>query len=106
MPKYLARAKFTADGMKGLRAAGAVSRRKMGDEIAQALGGTQEAYYFAFGEWDAYSIMDLPNDEAMAALSTAANQAGLAQIEIVKLLTPEQLDEAFKVDVGYRPPGQ
>jgi uncharacterized protein with GYD domain len=106
MPKYLMKVKFTPDGLKGLKAAGAASRPELGRKIAAALGGTMECYYFAFGEWDVYSIMDLPNDQAAAALSTQGGVTGSVQGEVTKLLTAEELDEAFGLDTVYRAPGQ
>ena len=64
-----------------------------------------EAYYFAFGDVDAYAILDLPDDEAAAAASIAANSAGSASITVTKLLTAAQVDEAFTRTVDYRKPG-
>jgi uncharacterized protein with GYD domain len=106
MPKYLLKVKMTAEGLNGLKAAGAASRPAVGRKVAETLGGTMECYYFAFGEWDVYSIGDLPNDQAAAALSTQASATGAVRCEVTKLLTPEELDEAFRLDPGYRPPGQ
>jgi uncharacterized protein with GYD domain len=106
MPKYLGKVKYTSDGLKGLRATGAASRADFGRGLIEALGGSVEAYYFAFGEWDLYTVMDLPNDESAAAISVAIGEAGAATAEITKLLTPDQVDAAFAVNVGYRPPGQ
>ena len=106
MPKYLAKVSFTPEGIKGLREVGAVARREAGVSITASIGGTQEAYYFAFGEDDVIAIFDLPDDEAAAALSIAVNAAGAAKATFTKLLTAEQVDEAFKRTVAYRPPGQ
>ena len=49
---------------------------------------------------------DLPDDEAATARSLATNSAGAATATFVKLLTAEQVDEAFKRSPDYRPPGQ
>jgi uncharacterized protein with GYD domain len=53
-----------------------------------------------------YSIFDLPDDEAAAALSMAANETGAVKATVTKLLTAEQVDEALARTVDYRPPGQ
>ena len=106
MPKYLGKVQFTPEGLKGLRKSGAASRVELGHTIAAGLGGTLEAYYFAFGEHDVYAILDLPDDEAAAALSIAINEAGASKATVAKLLTAEQVDEAFKRSVAYTPPGQ
>ncbi len=37
-------------------------------------------------------------------VSLAANESGAATAQVVKLLTPEQVDASFKVNVRYQPP--
>ena len=106
MPKYLFSASFTPEGLKGLREGGAVARREKTHTFAASLGGTMESYYFAFGENDVYAIADLPDDEAATAVSLTANEAGTTKITVTKLLTAEQVDEAFTRTVDYQPPGQ
>ena len=71
----------------------------------QSVGGELECFYFEFGEHDAFSIVDLPDDEAAAAVSLIATSAGGATVKTTVLLTPEQLDEAAGRAVTYRPPG-
>jgi uncharacterized protein with GYD domain len=50
--------------------------------------------YFEFGDRDAFSIVDLPDDEAAAAVSLIASTAGGATVRTTVLLTPEQVNEA------------
>jgi uncharacterized protein with GYD domain len=106
MPKYMAKATFTPEGLKALREGGAVSRLDAGRALASSMGGTMECYYFAFGDYDSFAILDLPDDEAAAAASIAANVAGAAKVTVTKLLTAEQVDAAFTRTVDYRPPGR
>ena len=106
MPKYLALTKFTPEGLKGLHVSGAANRREAIRPMLESLGSSLEGYYFAFGEWDAYVIIDCPDDEAAAAASLAVNEAGAATATIVKLLTPEQVDVAFTRNASYRRPGE
>jgi uncharacterized protein with GYD domain len=105
MPKYLGMVKYTPEGLRGVREMGAAARVELGRAAVASLGGTVESYYFAFGEWDVYNVIDLPDDEAAAALSIAVNAAGAAKAAVTKLLTADQVDEAFKRTVDYRPPG-
>ena len=105
MPRYLAKACFTPEGLKALRAAGGAERLQSGHALAASLGGTLECYYFAFGDYDAYAILELPSDEAAAAASIAANMGGASKVTVTKLLTADQLDEAFKLTPDYRTPG-
>ncbi|MEA3217651.1 MAG: hypothetical protein QOJ19_3807 [Acidimicrobiia bacterium] len=105
MPKYLAKVSYTPEGLAGLRKAGAVARVKMGEAAVASVGGTQECMYFAFGDDDVIAILDLPDDEAAAALSLVIGASGSATGTTTKLLTAEQVDEAFRRTVDYRPPG-
>ena len=105
MPKYLFNAHYTAEGAKGLMRDGGTGRRAAVEKACAAAGGRLETMYFAFGDTDAFVICDLPNNVAAAALALAVNQAGLAATSTVVLLTPEEVDEATKKSVQYRPPG-
>ena len=50
-------------------------------------------------------IVDLPDNEAAAAIALSVNAAGGVSAKTIVLLTPEQVDEAAKRSVDYRPPG-
>jgi len=105
MPKYLIEASYTPQGVEGVRSNGGTSRRDAVAETAQSLGGQLESFHFAFGDHDAYVIVDLPDNEAAAAVALSVNTAGGATVKTIVLLTPEQVDEAAKRSVDYRPPG-
>jgi uncharacterized protein with GYD domain len=105
MPKYLVQASYTREGVDGVRAKGGSSRRDAVAETARSLGGELESFYFAFGDHDAYVIVDLPDNEAAAAVALTVNAAGGASVKTIVLLTPEQVDDAAKRSVEYRPPG-
>ena len=105
MPKYLVRASYTVEGVKGLRSAGGTSRRDAVATLAESLGGTLESFHFAFGETDAFVILDMPDNESAAAASLAVTATGAATAEVVVLLTPEELDQAMKQSPDYRAPG-
>ena len=106
MPKYLFSVSYTPEGLKGLREGGAASREAAGHAAIASLGGTQESYYFAFGDHDVYAVVDLPDDEAATALSLTATEGGALKVSVTKLLTAEQVDEAFTRTVDYSPSGQ
>jgi uncharacterized protein with GYD domain len=103
--KFLVRASYTDEGAKGVQSAGGTSRRDVVAKMAEGLGGSLESFYFAFGETDAYVVLDLPDNRSAAAASIAVNAAGGATSEVVVLLTPEDIDAAAKLSVDYRPPG-
>jgi uncharacterized protein with GYD domain len=105
MAKFLVKASYTTEGVKGVQSAGGTSRRDAVAAMAEGLGGRLESFYFAFGETDAYVILDLPDNQAAAAASIAVNTAGGATSEVVVLLAAEEIDAAAKLSVDYRPPG-
>ena len=105
MPKYLLQASYKAAGARGLLKDGGMKRRAMIEELAEGLGGKLETFYFAFGETDVFAIMDLPDDVSIAAAALAINASGAVTCKTTVLLTAEEMDQATKKIVEYRPPG-
>ena len=105
MPKYLITASYTAEGAKGLLKEGGTQRRQAADQVIKSAGGKMEAFYFAFGEDDAYVIVDAPDHASVAATAVAINASGAVHTKTVVLLTPEEIDQAVKKNVTYRAPG-
>ena len=105
MPKYLFEASYTQDGVKGVQSAGGSSRRDAVAHLAESVGGSLESFYFAFGDRDAYVIVDLPDNESATSVALTVNASGGATVKTIVLLTPEEVDEAAKRSVDYRPPG-
>ncbi len=50
MAKYMVQANYTAKGLEGLLKEGGSSRREAVDKAVKSLGGTLEAFYYAFGD--------------------------------------------------------
>jgi uncharacterized protein with GYD domain len=105
MPKYLVNASYTQTGVQGILKEGGSSRRDFIAKLLADLGGSLEAFYFAFGDTDVVAIADLPDNEAVAALSMAVGASGAVRVTTTVLLEPEQIDAATKRTVQYRPPG-
>jgi uncharacterized protein with GYD domain len=105
MAKYLVQASYTLDGIKGVMKEGASSRKATIEKLTKSLGGSMEAFYFAFGDADVYVIVDLPNNETVAALSMAVNASGAVNVKTTVLMTVDEVDRATKITVNYRPPG-
>ena len=105
MSKFLFEASYTSDGIKGVQSAGGSSRRDAVAQVAESVGGRLESFYFAFGERDAYVIVELPDNESAAAVALTVNAAGGATVRTVVLLTPDEVDDAAKRSVDYQPPG-
>jgi uncharacterized protein with GYD domain len=105
MPKFLIKTQYKAEGARGLVKEGGSGRRAAVQKVVEGLGGKVEAFYFAYGEYDAYVIIDVPDEAAGIALSLAVNSTGIVRVSSVPLLTPEQVDVACKKTVPYRAPG-
>ena len=105
MPKFMLQASYTSAGAKGVMKEGGSSRRKTVEQMIQKLGGRMEAFYFAFGDADAYVIAELPDTVAATALSMVVNSSGGATLRTIPLIDPEEIDEATKKTVAYRAPG-
>ena len=106
MPKFLIEASYTREGVEGVRSKGGTSRRDAVAETVQSLGGSLESFHFAFGAHDAIVIVDLPANEAAAAVAMTVNGAGGATVSTTVLLTPEEVDSAAQRSVTYRAPGR
>ena len=105
MPKYLWQVSYTAEGARGLAAEGGTGRRAAVEEMLTSVGGRLEAFYYAFGSEDLVVIADVPDNVSVAALSLRTASGGAARSRTTVLLTPEEIDEAAKLSVDYRPPG-
>lgn len=105
MPKYLFQASYTPEGVKGLRSAGGTSRREAIATLAEGLGGRLESFYFAFGDHDVHTVVDLPDHETATAVALTVNASGAVTVRTTVLMTPEEVDAAAQRSVDYRPPG-
>ena len=104
MPKYLFQASYTQEGLQGLLNEGGTQRREAVENMAAALGGSLEAFYYAFGDCDIYAIADLPDDATATAASLVVGASGAGSVKTTVLITPETVDEAAGKAVDYRPP--
>jgi uncharacterized protein with GYD domain len=105
MQKYLFYGSYTPEGYEGLLAEGGSARIDAAKEALQSVGGSLEAFYYSNGEQDFYIIVNLPDSVSSTAITLAGNASGTFRIRAVALLTPEQMDEAVKMKVNFRPPG-
>ena len=105
MAKYLIKASYTPNGVKGVLKEGGTSRKETVEKLIAGMGGKLEAFYFAFGDHDVYAISDLPDAATAAAIGMTINSSGLVTSSTTVLLTPEDIDKAAKKPVNYRAPG-
>jgi uncharacterized protein with GYD domain len=98
-------ASLTSDGLKGTLAEGGTARRAALEGTISAMGGTLEAFYYAFGDADVVGIAEMPDNVSAAAFSVTVAAAGVAATKTTVLLTPAEIDEVAAKAVAYRPPG-
>ncbi len=65
-----------------------------------------EAFYFAFGETDAYVVAEVPDQVSMAALSLTISASGAVATRTTVLMTAEEVDAATRKTPSYRAPGR
>ena len=106
MGKYLIKASYSTDGIKGVMKAGGTSRVKAVEHAVQGVGGSLESFYFAVGGDDVYVTVDVPDNTAAIAMAAAVGSSGaIDNYETVVLLSPSEVDQAMTVAVDYAPPG-
>ena len=105
MPKFMIKASYTADGARGLLKEGGSARRATIQKLLENMGGKVEAFYYAYGDDDAFIILDLPDAATGLAISLTVNATGAVRVSSMPLITPEELDAASKKSIKYRAPG-
>ena len=106
MPKYMIQASYVGEGLKGLLKEGGTKRRDTVAQVIEGMGGTLESFYYAFGDYDVVGVADMPDNVSSVAFSLMINASGVISAKTTVLLTPEEIDQATKLTVDYRPPGQ
>ncbi len=105
MPKFMIKASYTPEGARGLLKEGGTARSAAVQKLIENIGGKVEAFYFAYGEDDAYVIADVPDATSGVAVSLAVNASGAVRLSTIPLITPEEMDAACKKSTPYRAPG-
>ncbi|MGR6317560.1 GYD domain-containing protein [Micromonospora soli] len=106
MPTFLLKSTYTAEGFAGLIRDGGTKRAEVVRALVENGGGEMTSIHFAFGAEDTYVLCDLPDHQAAAALAVAVGAAGGLRVQVVPLLSPDEVDEAVKMAPGYAPPGR
>ena len=105
MAKYLVQGSYTVEGIKGVLKEGGTGRREAVSTALKALGGKVESIYYAFGDTDVYVIIDAPDNVTVAALAMGIAATGTVALKTTVLLTVEEIDQAGKKTLSYRPAG-
>ncbi|WP_233599652.1 GYD domain-containing protein [Micromonospora sp. M71_S20] len=105
MAKFMLTSTYTVEGINGLMKDGGTKRAEVIRALIDNSGGRMEALYFGFGQYDTYVVCDLPDHRTAIALATTIRAAGGLDTRVSPLLTPEDVDEALRMQVAYQPPG-
>ena len=106
MKKYLFYGSYTPEGYKGLLSEGGSVRIGVAQQALQSVGGSLEFFRpFHQRARFLYYLVNLPDNVSSTAITLAGNASGTFSIRAVALLTPEEMDEAVKMKVDFRPPG-
>ena len=106
MPKYLLKASYNAEGVRGVMKDGGSKREAAARALVESLGGTVESFYFAHGDADALVICEFPDVPSALAGVMAVNASGLVTASTIPLLSAKDVDAAAKKTGTYRGPGQ
>ena len=84
-------------------------RRDAARVYIEQVGGTLHGFWYGFGKYDGYAILEAPDNVSMAGVVLAIAAGGaLASVETTVLMTVEETLEALAKGqaIGYRPPGE
>ena len=107
MPLYLVQVAYTPEAW-AVQLYNPLDRREAVSSVLERLGGYIESAYYAFGDYDAILIIEMPDHVSAAAFSLAVSAGGAVKaIKTTPLLTIEDGIVAMQraAGAGYHPPG-
>jgi uncharacterized protein with GYD domain len=107
MPLYLTRFSYTPATWAKL-VNNPEDRRTAATQYIEAVGGKMHGFWYAFGEHDAYTLYEAPDNVSMAAMAIAISAGGaLSSLQTSVLLSVEETLEALQLasSITYQPPG-
>tara|TARA_B100000686_G_scaffold344136_1_gene426224 strand:- start:2654 stop:2974 length:321 start_codon:yes stop_codon:yes gene_type:complete len=106
MPKYMYSGSYTKEGAAGLLREGGKARKEEAERIAEAMGGSMEAYYWSYGEMDFFMIVDVPQAMAIK-FSLHVGASGVFNGKLTPIITVEDMEEATSTELpSMRLPGE
>ena len=107
MAMYLTRFSYTSETWARL-AKNPEDRREAAKTYIESVGGKLHGFWYAFGEFDGYTLWEAPDNVSMSAVAIALSSGGaISKCETTVLMTVEETLEAMRRvgSVGYRTPG-
>jgi uncharacterized protein with GYD domain len=88
MPTYISLARWTDQGVRNIKEA--PQRIDAFKKGVQAAGGKLTGFYVTMGKYDIVTIVDAPNDEAVANMVLSTESKGNVRIQTLKASTEDQ----------------
>lgn len=107
MPLFLSKFSYTPETWARL-ISNPEDRRQAAQTYMESVGGKLHGFWYAFGEHDAYWLVEAPDNVSMAAVALAITSGGaLSSHETIVLLSVEETMAALRQaeQIRYRPPG-
>ncbi len=107
MPLFLSKFSYTPETWARL-ISNPEDRRQAAQTYMESVGGKLHGFWYAFGEHDAYWLVEAPDNVSMAAVALAITSGGaLSSQETVVLLSVDETIAALRQaeQIRYRPPG-
>ena len=107
MPLYLSKFSYTPETWARL-IGNPEDRRTAAQSYIESVGGKLHGFWYAFGEHDAYTLWEAPDNASLAAVALAITAGGaLNSLQTTVLLTVDETMDALRKaqQVGYRAPG-
>ena len=108
MSLYLTRFSYTAETWNAMIER-PEDRRDMARVVIESVGGRPHGFWYAFGQYDGYTLWEAPDNVKMASVALVLSSRGaIKSQETVVLLTVEETLEALRgaAQVPYRRPAQ
>ena len=108
MSVYLMRFSYTPETWSRLME-NPEDRRDAARAYVEQVGGTLQGFWYGFGEYDGYAIVEAPDNVSMVGAVLAITAGGaLASVETTVLMTVEETLEALEKGkaISYRRPGE
>jgi uncharacterized protein with GYD domain len=108
MPTYLMRFSYTPETWARLMQH-PEDRRDAARAYIEQVGGALHGFWYGFGEYDGYAILEAPDNVAVAGAVLAITAGGaLASVETTVLMTVEETLQALAQgkEIGYQRPGE
>jgi uncharacterized protein with GYD domain len=77
-------------------------------KLCEGVGGKMESYYFMFGAWDGFVVVEVPDSKSAAAISLTVSSTGAFDaLETHELLEPGELADVLSTasSLAYQAPG-